>query len=103
MLSGLAVTHKKNHIEKSKSHKRKKKDTNHCTYAIQQKTAHVGLSAPHDGAQLKNADIAVPGSMYGGKDCTSGRGSNGFGGVIRPADGELLKQCSFSKSKKGVG
>ena len=91
VLPGLAVTHKETHIEKSKSHnKRKKKDTNHVRYPTKDSArgtaSHVGLSAPHDGAQLKNkTPRARPQAARtsGGKGGASGRGSNGFGGVIR--------------------
>ena len=62
MLSGLAVTHKKP-TSKNRSHTREERKTR-TAYAIKQKIAHVGLSAPHDGAQLKNADIAALSSTH---------------------------------------
>ena len=60
VLSCLDVTHRKP-TSKNRSHTREERKTR-TAYAIQQKIAHVGLSAPHDGAQLKNADSGGPGS-----------------------------------------
>ena len=62
VLSGLAVTHKKP-TSKNRSHTREERKTRTAS-AIQQKIAHVGLSAPHDGAQLKIADSEGPGSTH---------------------------------------
>ena len=53
----------RNPHQKIGSHTKERRKTR-TTYSIKQKAAHVGLSAPHDGAQLKNADIAVPGSTH---------------------------------------
>ena len=60
VLSCLDVAHRKP-TSKNRSHTREERKTR-TAYAIQQKIAHVGLSAPHDGAQLKNADSGGLGS-----------------------------------------
>jgi hypothetical protein len=58
VLSCLDVTHRKP-TSKNRSHTREERKTR-TAYAIQQKIAHVGLSAPHDGAQLKNSHPPLP-------------------------------------------
>ena len=52
------MTHKKP-TSKNRSHTREERKTR-TAYATQQKIAHVGLSAPHDGAQLKTPHPPLP-------------------------------------------
>ena len=58
VLSFLDVTHRKP-TSKNRSHTREERKTR-TAYAIKQKIAHVGLSAPHDGAQLKTSHPPLP-------------------------------------------
>ena len=59
VLSGIDVTHKKP-TSKNRSHTREERKKTRAAYATQQKIAHVGLSAPHGGAQLKNSHPPLP-------------------------------------------
>ena len=74
-----------NPTSKIRSHTRERRKSR-PTSAIQQKIAHVELSAPHDGAQLKRAGSEEAGSharAAARAALRAGGGSNGFGGVIR--------------------
>ena len=79
----LKVTHQKTHIEKSKSHKRKKKVRTHVRYPIKDSARGAQCAARRSPTKKTPIAEAQAARASGGKGGTSGRGSNGVGGVIR--------------------
>ena len=70
--------------------------------AIQQKITHVGLSAPHDGAELKNADSEAPGSTHERRQ--GRRFGAGFKWLRRRHQNQLVVNSSSSfPFEKGSG
>ena len=61
----------------------------------------MGLSAPHDGAQAKKRRFRGPGQRARAAAGTALRAERTMASAAssEPSDGELLKQCSFSKGE----
>ena len=101
VLPGLVVTHKETHIEKSKSHnKRREKDTNRVRYPTKDSARGAQCAARRSPTEKRR--YRGPGQHARAAARTALRAEVQIAPAAssEPADGELLKQCSFSKRER---
>ena len=99
VLSGLAETRKETHIKKSKSHKRKEKDTNHVRHPTKDSARGAQCAARRSPTEKRR--YRGPGQHARAAARTTLRAEVQMASAApsEPADGEFIKQCSFSKGE----